>query len=707
MFLRGAVLLSLALVPIAAHAAERPDLAACEAGFAAAPDSEESSSCFFEASKDPEVTPAATARLEKLLAQNPGHPWLSLYLGHLKTADQEQAAALYRAAAAKFAILREARGEVLARANLQRMLTSLGKLEEAGAEAERAVEVAEASKDPELIARSKIVLARYLFYQGQDLERSYLLLRNAQEVAFPDGAYFLQRDSLHWLGNVSLEMGRFQEARDYFRREAELASANDDRYAEAVARYSLARAFLDESAQMPREGYRAEAIELARQALAVAEAAQHRSVASKADWLLGLLLNGPEARAYLDRCLEAADALRERSYCLNALGRHLSGTDPQAAGEAIREALDLAQQADDPWSMAYSWRERMRVSWAAKHPEQAVADSYAALDAIEALRDLQVGYGQAEMFATWSEDYSWFAGKLLQAEMLDGAFDVMERMRGRALLDALTAARVAPALTEAAKPLQSRRAALLGEISRVQRRLLTPDLPTAERQAARLELERLELEEAGLRNRLEQADPARSALRASSFSSLAAVRKALAPDEALLSFQIAPEEDLFGGFGGGSWLLAVTRQGNRVYRLQRDRVALRPAVGLFTGLFERRDGSEAGPAAGLYNLLLRDALRDLPQGVRRLVLIPDDALHQLPFAALRPAPEAAPLAARYRLTIVPSATLGLHGRNDRPLPAPEPLLALADPVMPGAGARRPVRPAAERAVMFADPIQLG
>ncbi|HEX7183767.1 MAG TPA: CHAT domain-containing protein, partial [Thermoanaerobaculia bacterium] len=46
-------------------------------------------------------------------------------------------------------------------------------------------------------------------------------------------------------------------------------------------------------------------------------------------------------------------------------------------------------------------------------------------------------------------------------------------------------------------------------------------------------------------------------------------------------------------------------------------------------------------------------------------------------------------------------------RNDRPLPAPEPLLALADPVMPGAGARRPVRPAAERAVMFADPIQLG
>lgn len=707
MFCRSAAaLFSLIFAPIAAHALERPDLAACDALFAASPDAEEPSSCFFQASKDPEVRPAAAARLESLLARHPGHPWLSLYLGHLKTADQEEAAALYRAAAAKFAALHEARGEVLARGNLQRVLTNLGKLEEAGAEAERAVEVAEASKDPELIARSKIVLARHLFFQGQDLERSYLLLRSAQEVAFPDGAYPLQRDSLIWLGNVSLEMGRFQEARGYFRREAELASANEDRYTEASARYGLARAFLDENAEMPREGYRAEAIRLAEEALAVAETNQ--GLQAKANWLLGLLLRGRESRAHLDQCLEAAaDALRERSYCLNALARHLAATDPKGAREAVREALDLAQQADSPWAIAYSWREQMRVSWASGNTEQAVADSYAALDAIEALRDLQVGYGQAEMFATWSEDYSWFAGKLLQAGRLDGAFDVMERMRGRALLDALTAARVAPALTEAAKPLQARRAALLGEISRVQRRLLTPDLPAIQRQAARLELERLELEEAGLRNRLEQANPARWALRASSFSSLVQVRKALAPDEALLSFQIAPDEDLFGGFGGSSWLLAVTHQGSRVYPLERDRVALRPAIDLFTGLFGRRDGSEAGPAAGLYNLLLRDALRDLPQGVRRLVIIPDDALHQLPFSALRPAPEAAPLATRYRITIVPSATLWLRWRNDRPLPAPEPLLALADPILPGASGRWPVRPAAERAVMFADPIQLG
>ena len=56
------------------------------------------------------------------------------------------------------------------------------------------------------------------------------------------------------------------------------------------------------------------------------------------------------------------------------------------------------------------------------------------------------------------------------------------------------------------------------------------------------------------------------------------------------------------------------------------------------------------PAAGLYRRLLEAPLRELPPGIRRLILVPDDALHQLPFAALRPGPKEPPLAARYELT---------------------------------------------------------
>src|SRR6185295_5043481 len=182
------------------------------------------------------------------------------------------------------------------------------------------------------------------------------------------------------------------------------------------------------------------------------------------------------------------------------------------------------------------------------------------------------------------------------------------------------------------------------------------------------------------------------------------VRQALGSDEALLSFQIAPWEDARGGFAGGSWVVAVSRAGTRVYRLP-GRGELRSAVRLFNGTFEPRNGNEAGPAAGLYRQLLEKPLRELPPGVRRLILIPDDALHQLPFSALRASRQAPPLAERFELSQVPSATLWLSWRQRRPAAAPVPALVFADPPMPGAGPQ----PAAarERGAVFAAGTRLG
>jgi CHAT domain-containing protein/tetratricopeptide (TPR) repeat protein len=727
-FMSRTVLLSLAVAfstfsANAVRAATPPSsLADCEARFAAAPDAEESSSCFYDLGlADPKLAPAATSRLEELLAAHPRHPWLALYLGHEKAGEPARAVALYRTAAEAFAARGEARGEVLARGNLQRLLVSLGDAGAAGKEAEQAERVAVASRDPELVARAKIVLARHLLTTGQDLERAYLLLREAREVVFPHGKYFLQRDSLYWLGNVSLELGRYAEARTSFEHAAALARAQRDARGEAAARYGIARAFLDQVSQVPREGFKPEAVALARQALAAAETAQTRGIESNAHWLLGMLTSGAEARGHLEQCLATAETQRDRGYCLDALARQRAADEPERAREAVREAMEIAHRTNDPWSMAYAWRERMRLSWApGVSPRQAVADSHAALDAIEALRDLQAGTAsQAELFSSWSEDYNWLAGRLLRSALrgesrkdenagLAQAFGILERARARALLDALSAARAAPPATPLTRQLQTARASLLEEIAQVQRRLFDPGLPAAERQTARPELDRLELAEADLRHRLDEANPALSALRAPAFAPLPEVQAALGPDEALLSFQVAPDEDLFGGFGGGSWVIAATREGTRAYRLQRDRVALRSAIELFNGLFRRRDGSEAGPAAMLYQALLAGALNGLPAGVRRLVIVPDDALHQLPFAALRPEAGGPPLIGRYQLTVVPSATLWLRWKASRPPAAPAPLLAMADPVLPGEGRTAGTgREPAERAAAVADGLRLG
>ncbi|HEX3556961.1 MAG TPA: CHAT domain-containing protein [Thermoanaerobaculia bacterium] len=707
----SAILASLLLILLSSPAGSAPvqppaGFDACDRLAASQPEAEGTAKCYDDVGtslKQPEVK---AARLRDLLKRFPGSPWPTFYLAFLDAAHTDE---LLRTAVAGFAARHDADGEVRARINIYRLLYNAGRVDEAGREVERITRIAEASRQPELIVRARILQARQLQGTGKDLEQAYVLLRQAAAGLFPNGNYYVQRDCLSVLGNLSLELGHYHEGLDALRRMADLAVANHDPYGEANARYGMARGRVNQLTELPSEEGRREATDLVRQALDAAVAGSNRPIQAKAHLLLGILAQGDEARQHFDACLAAADTARDQSYCLNALARFLAPADPRGAQQAIDRSLALARQSQDYWSMAYAWRERMRVSWAADAGERALEDSQAVLDAIEALRDLQAATsGKAEAFSTWSADYYWLSGRLVQAaqagggpESLDRAFQVAERLRARSLIDTLEAAHAVPA---AAVPIQQRRSDVLERISGVQRQILNPDLPAAERTTAMQELEALEIQETDLRNQLAHAAPVLASPRRPDFATLSRVRQALGPDEALLSFQIAPWEDERGGFAGGSWLLVTTRGGTRVYRLP-GRGELRSAVRLFTGMFERRDGSEAAPAASLYRQILERPLADLPPGVHRLTIASDDALHQLPFAALRASPLAPPLAARFELTEIPSATLWLGWKGERPAPATVPALALADPPLPGSGPQ--VVAAQERAAVFASGIRLG
>lgn len=693
------------------HSVETHTLADCQAQFAAAAERRESSDCFFEVGKRQGMAGEAARQVQELLGRNPRHPWLLFNLGSILWAEPARARAPFLEAAAAFASRGDAYGEILSRAALHSVLLKLGRPEEAGAEVQRAAAIAQRSRDPLLIARAEVLEAKHLRLLGQDLERAFLLLHRAQEVAFPNGTYGLKRDCLDELANVSLSLGRLAEERAAYRQLAELAVFKGDHQTEAIARYGALRTLIEELLEMPRPEGRPEAVGLAREVLTVAASVGYRELEGRAHLTLARLAPVPEAREHVGQCLASLVPPKDRSLCLTAQSKlQRQSGDLAAAQGSVQEALALAGQAQDPWSRAEAWRERMRVSWAALPPEQALADSRSALGAIEAIRDRQRSESsRAGLSSEWSDNYYWLSGRLLEAgdaSALNEAFGVMERLRARTLVEALEAARAAP--VGPPSPLLERQAAVLEEITQVQRRLLDPGLPAAEREAALRDLRRLEIAEAEVRDRIAEKDlndPALANPRQPGFAVLPQVRQALAADEALLSFQIAPDEDLFRDFGGGSWLLVSTRGGTRAVRLPRDRVALRPAVALFSGLFERRDSSEVQPAVGLYRDLLEQALGSLPPTVRRLVIVPDDALHQLPFAALRRKPEDPPLAARYEISIVPSATLWLRWRTHRPAAAAEPLLALADPRRPGGDADQ--APARERVAIFADGLRLG
>ena len=146
----------------------------------------------------------------------------------------------------------------------------------------------------------------------------------------------------------------------------------------------------------------------------------------------------------------------------------------------------------------------------------------------------------------------------------------------------------------------------------------------------------------------------------------------------MLSFQVwRAEPTLYSPYReGSSWLTVVTRHRVQAFRIP-DADVLEPRIRAWTGLLERRDGSDRLPGAGLHeDLLGPDAL---PPEVNRLIIVPDGPLHRLPFDGL--SPRGGPyLAERFQISIVPSASLWLRFRK-RP---PGRILVLADPNGPGA-----------------------
>jgi CHAT domain-containing protein len=634
---------------LAAGSARAVSFARCEAELAAKPETEETTSCFSGLADTAQDREVVARHMRAILARSPSLPWFSLHLGFLEEDGARPAAAeaLYRSAAAGFAAGGNVRGEFRARTNLISLLRNQRRPDARRLEEQRAIAIARAAKGDALVAAfGRILEANQLFESGRELHRAYAILQQVDGLLTAEPPTTYQHTvwdrCLNSLGNVASELDLFDEAERYYTRRFELAMADHRLAQAAAARYGIARsAAVEPFAEAPSEEGRAKAIALTRRALEMAETAD-RLTASEASATLAGLERGAAARAHLDACLrETRSDPKYRGYCLNQRARHFAAAgELDAAREAAEQALDLATTlaGEDPWAVVRANGSAMRVAWARGRRDEAVARGEETLRAIEAIRSAQAtSTSQAGLFSTWSDDFYWLSGQLLAASrgrdpaLLERAFGVAERLRARTLLDALAKAETA------ARP--------------------------AENDTASLEL----------------------------------VRRHLAPRETLLSFQVAPWRDWTDDFGGGTWLVVATRDAApRAYKLTAmGRPDLRREVDRFARLLapdgegrrpvDRREKAAQGLAVDLYRKLLAAALGDLPAAVDRLIVVPDDALHSLPFAALRASPGAPPLARRYAISLTPSATLWLRGRESI-RPAPRPALALANPPPPDAEA---------------------
>lgn len=473
-------------------------------------------------------------------------------------------------------------------------------------------------------------------------------------------------------------LGRIEEALAAQRERLAFARAASDRFEEAGALYSV----ITLESRM-RGQIAPDLIARARAGRALAHATGNR-VAETA--FLLVLAQDPAAdldeRIALLRSavaqIDPAVDLEGASFARRELSRLINETDPEAARAVIDEAIELAASRGNLYGIARGQiRRAINLQYGGTmdfgERQRAFAD---AIDAIEKIRDLQPDTeSQARVFGEWVYFYlravHWLLGETPGPRELDAAFRVSERLRARVLLGELDAAGAMPFLEDGA-PARAEHQATLRELVAARRALAVA--PPAEAVGRREEVLRLERRAEELWRGLFAGSDALMEAWGRQVAGVDEVQAALAPDQALLSFVFAPRE---AAKKIPSYLFVLTSASARVIELehspQRD-----AAIALFEGAVARRDGSEREAARQLHEALLAPGLRELPEGIERLVLVPDGPLHRLPLEALGPGGTEPPLGARYIVSRAPSATLWVRWKSQAHERPPR-VLSIGDP----------------------------
>jgi hypothetical protein len=671
--------------PPAARASPRAAASAaldgCDWGLVEGRDSARAFRCIMLAGSSGAFSVDALARaIDERLARDPASPVLKLARGALADERGDPAAESdYAGAAAAFAASGDRPGEVLALVSLSSFHSRRRNLEAASRVLDDARRRAEAAGDEALIARVEIQAA-WIAYNQADYGLAARTLDAVADAARREASDLLPR----WLGARAAAfwaLGDHRAAAAAYREQLALLVEAGDVRGQASALSNLA---LLSEGEVKRD--------YARRSLEAARRTGDRRTEAYALFYLSEASAGAESVAFARRALEAARAVRDpvgEAMAARRLAVALLPTDEVEAFRLIDESIASARAMADADETVRQLIIRSIMRWQTGPRGRAVADSLEAIEAIERIRNLQPEDGvRARRFAQWRYAYYRLAWHLLQgtlapagqvtAEDRELAFATLERVRARLLADRLDSAR-APLASRlpADHPLREARRRLLREIAAVNRRLAARDLSDADRTDALAELARLEREEEAASARLAAEDPAFAAVRLPPQPGTAELRAALAPDEALVILQVI-DLPLDSGGSYGGWVWVLTRQGLDLVRIA-DASGLTARIDAFVGLIARRDEGGTLAAARLWRDVFGTAIDHLPAGITRLVLVADEALPRVPFAALRPSPEAPPLGDRYELTLAPSAAMWLAWRRHRPAPAPYPALVLASP----------------------------
>jgi CHAT domain-containing protein/Tfp pilus assembly protein PilF len=660
---------------------------------------------------------------------------------HTDLGEIEEALATYRRALDLWESAGDPRGAIEALSNIGHAQLSRADYDAAQASLERAIEMAGVSGD---VAREAVVAMNMggLHDQRGDKRQALGRYRHALTLARAAGDPHTAAVAHHNIGGVLRELGDGEQALEHLASALSSLEEAGDASGQAYALNLMGRVYDDLGDPMAAATHYERALALLRavgdprgaamtlnnlgstrdalgereRAVALLSEALETARRAQDPWGQAVALHNlsrihcqrGEIQRAIERSEEAlslARSVEERpgeAFALSGLGFAYSKLgDPARAREHYQQALDRFVGLGDPHGEADTLLALARLDAEEGRLDLARGRAEKALDVVEAVRarllrrDLRTSY-----FASVRDHYDFYVELLMrlhQAWPESGydrqAFRASERARARVLLDTLRLARVE----------------LLRDAD--------PRLAAKEREL-RERISTLDGSEGGelLPALLAEYEKLLASIGAANASSASLARpQPLAPGELL---ELLDDETLLLEYWLGerqSYVWAVTRSRIRSFPLpgrEEIEAASRRLYDLAStrprgGPEEEVEHGRREAARALSRAILSPVAASLT--ARRLVFVPDGALHLVPFAAL-PSPAGAdqdePLLAGHEIVSLPSASVLAALRRPRAgrTPPPKRVAVLADPVFDAEDSR--VRPTYRRPhpASTADPV---
>jgi tetratricopeptide (TPR) repeat protein len=488
------------------------------------------------------------------------------------------------------------------------------------------------------------------------------------------------------IGSTYLGLGVFERAREFLELALERAEQADDPAAAFSARLLLGEAYrhLDQPA-----------LALAVHEHALADSERHgkasNAARAAAAWGKDSLAAGRADEA-VPRLQRAVATFRKISYrreladALYALGTaHLAGDASRDARAAFAEAERLQRELGDARGLVLTLTRKARLESEDGDLAGALATAAEAAEVLERARgNVSNSDLQASFFGSRLQPYDELVRLHLASGERNGqaepaalaALAAAERSRSRTLKDLLARGRASEGGTAHAE-LTGRLNGQLMRLRKLQETLERAGEDDALRARAAAEIEstksslrRLRLELDALDARTAASDPLRAALLAAP-DDLDGIAADLPGDVAVLAYYVGAEE-------ATGWL--VRRGSIRAFRLPPSADVEQAALSAFE--VASHWDPEVDP---VYDALQAVADMVLPAldeeaGLRRLVVVPDGALHRVPFAALpMPRNPGTLLLERYEISTAPAVGLVRAGVSGWP-PGSATIAVFAAPV---------------------------